>query len=223
MSKLEGFVQQQSVNRASDGTMKGVRMTRDGAVLQIPWIQALCLEGRVFGASYGSGSLTFTGPGTFQAAGAIDEDAFDYHHTIPATVAVIPVYYAPVFELVGTVEIVSNLLVYGISGTIAGGAAITPYNMRPAAGIDSLCTIVGLTNGGGTTITIQGCVYMSGATMMSNTTTTGANVLPAFSVDTAGYAPVIEGSRQLAGFHSGQADTGYVVSNYIELPVAMVS
>ena len=220
MSDLYGFVQQQSVSRAADGTSRGLRVTRDGAILAVPWIQALCLEGRVFGASYGSASLTYTTPGTF-GAGAVDQDEFDYFQAVPATVAVIPVFYGVTYEIIGTALLCSNLLVYGISGTVVNGIAVTPFNMRPGAGIDSLCTVTGLTDGGGTTITVQGCVFMSGATMVTGAVT-GANVLPPFSVDQAGYAPVLEGVRQVAGYHAGQAGTGYVHSVWVELPVAMV-
>ena len=225
MTEMEGVVQQQNVARASDGTTRGIRLTRDGAILQVPWIQALCLEGRVMGASGGSASLVYTGPGSF-GTGAIDTDEFDYLQTIPTTVAVIPVFYNAIFELVGTVDFVSNLLVWGHSA-VSGGTdfALVPYNLRPGAGIDSLCSIIACAATGGTAITLGGTVFMSGSTMMSDTTTTGANVLPPYTATTCSYIAVIEGSATasfLAGFHSGQAQTGYLLSQGIELPIAMI-
>jgi len=212
------------VNRTSDGLAKGIRSTRDGSLVAVPWVQALCLEGRVFGAAGGSASLTFTGPGTF-GDGAPDMDEFDYLHTIPTTVAVIPIYYDVVLEGIGTALLTTNLIVYGSAGVVAANSfALTPFNMRPAAGVDSLCTIAACADTGGTAITVRGLVYMSGATMITGATT-GANVLPAFSLTTCSYVPVLEGSStvtQMAAFHSGQATTGYITSNWIELPIAMV-
>lgn len=223
MSDIYGRVQQQNVNRASDGTAGAIRVTRDGSLLAVPWLQALCLEGRVFGASFGSASLTYTTPGTFGAA-APDMDEFDYLHTIPTTVAVIPVYYAVVYEIIGTVDFCTNLLTWGATGVISGGITATPFNMRPGAGIDSLCTVAGLGDDGGTAHVPAGLVYMSGASMVTGAAT-GVNTLPPFSATTCAYVPVLEGSAtitQMAGFHAGQAGTGYVTSNWVELPIAMV-
>ena len=73
MSNIHGSVQQQTVSRVADSSPLDARITRDGALMQIPWIQALCLEGRVMGAGTGSASLTYTTPMAF-GTGAPDMD-----------------------------------------------------------------------------------------------------------------------------------------------------
>ena len=226
MSKIYGAVQQQHVSRVADSAPNDARITRDGAMLHIPWIQALCLEGRVMAAAGGSASLVYTSPGPF-GTGAVDDDEFDYLHTIPATVAVIPVYYSVIIETVNTVDMVTNLLVWGNTGVDGGTSfVLTPFNMRPAAGIDSLCSIAACCDTGGTAINMLGCVFMSGASMMDDAVTTKVNALPAFSATTCSFVPVLEGSAtvtQMAGFHSGQTPVGYIHSVWIELPRHMIS
>jgi hypothetical protein len=47
------FAQQSSVERDSDGALKGLRGTRDGSAIFANWVQSLILEGRGFGAGIG--------------------------------------------------------------------------------------------------------------------------------------------------------------------------
>ena len=48
------FVQQNTVGRASDGSVVGQRGTRDGSAFVLPWYMGFALEGRVFTANAGS-------------------------------------------------------------------------------------------------------------------------------------------------------------------------
>ncbi len=223
---LHGFVQQDNISRASDGAPAGVQLTRDGAIVGIPWVQALCLEGRVFGAQEGSASTTITGGGTFGAAAA-DLDEFDYLHTIPATVAVIPVSYSVGYSTVGTVDETGLIFVFGDSGVISGGITLTPFNLRTGSNNTSSCTVVGLGADGGTVISLQGLIAHNITIGLTGAVATAQQFVPQWSVTTASFAPVLEGAnslgRQLAGFHPGNAGAGYVVSTWIELPINAVN
>lgn len=223
---LHGFVQQDNISRASDGAPAGIRLTRDGAIVGIPWVQALCLEGRLFGAQEGSASLTITAGGQF-GAGAADLDEFDYLQTIPATVAVIPVSYSVAYSLIGTVDEAGLIYVWGSGGIINGGIAITPFNLKTGSSNTSSCTVVGLGDDVGTVISLDGLVSHNITFALVGATASAQQFVPKWSVATASFAPVLEGlsgtGRQLAGFHPSNAGAGYVVSTWVELPVNAVN
>jgi len=223
---LHGFVQQDNISRASDGAPAGIRLTRDGAIVGIPWVQALCLEGRVFGAQEGSASTTIVGAGQFGAA-AIDLDEFDYLQTIPQTVVVIPVFYSVGYSVVGSVDETGMALVWGSGGIIASGIALTPFNMKTGSSNTSSCTVVGLGDDGGTAITLAGLINHDITVGLTGAAASPQQFVPSWSVATASFAPVLEGltgtGRQVAGFHPSQAGSGYVVSNWVELPINAVN
>ena len=226
MADLYGFVQQNSPGRAADGTSRGVRVTRDGAVLEVPWIQALCLEGRLFGCGPGATALGVAA-GTF-GAGAIDTDEFDYLQTIPATVAVIPVYLRVSMVTVGTALESGMHAFWGASGVIgANSVAVTPHNLRPASSNLSACTVAVLGDDGGTTFVPAGLICRDVTTALTGVAGTPQQFIPQWSVAQAGFTPVLEGlaspGRQISIWVDGQAGTGYIHFVYAELPISAVA
>ena len=218
-----GFVQQQSVDRASDGGAKGIRITRDGAVIEVPWLQALCLEGRMFGAQCGDASCDPVGEAPFGDTG-VDLDEFDWLQVIPATVAVLPVYFAVGYLAIGAAGEAGLHLVWGAGGVLnAGSITVTPFNMRPSSGVVSACTIAASEDGGGTAITVAGVIYEQVTTALTGVAATPAQFVPEFSVAKVGYIPVLEGAVQMAAFCPGQAaPTGYIVAAWAELPISAI-
>lgn len=223
MSNIYGFTQQDNVARASDGTSVGIRATRDGALLQIPWIQALCLEGRVFGIQCGDGTLDPVGAGAF-GVGVNDLDEFDYLHTIPDTVAILPIYYSVGYTVIGTAGEAGIALGWGTGGVINGGiAANTIFNLKPASSNTSSCTVATLGDDVGTVITLAGMIYHNISTALTGVAGTPAQFVPPYSIKTTGFVPVLEGALQMAGFSGGVvAPAGYITSYWVELPISAI-
>ncbi|KKK98684.1 hypothetical protein LCGC14_2640250, partial [marine sediment metagenome] len=92
-----------SPNRGASGSWVGMRAGLDGAPVVQPWVQALVIEGLGFSINYGAALNDATTVGTFGDGGA-DLDEFDLLQTLPSagTTAVIPIYFKPVYEAIGT-------------------------------------------------------------------------------------------------------------------------
>jgi len=222
MSNIHGFTQQDNVSRAADGTSVGIRATRDGAIIQTPWLQALCLEGRVFGAFGGAADLDATGPGTF-GDGAVDNDEFDFHCIIPSTVAILPVFLAMPAVAIGTIDEVTFASAWGTDSVVgAGGISLTAYNVRPGSSNSSDCTVGALYNTGGTALAEEGFLVVNSSTALTGVAATPAQLVPAYSAATSAFVPVLEGARQWVGWNAGQATTGYILASWVELPIAAV-
>lgn len=221
MSDIHGFVQQDSVARKSDGTVTGIRVTRDGSLIQVPWLQALCLEGRMFGVGYGATNLSASTVGTF-GAGGIDLGEFDLLQQIPATVAVLPVYFKVVLETIGTIAAVDILLAWGAGGIPGTDLDLVPYNLRPGSSNVTACTLTGLDDGDGTDITLAGYIYREGTTALTGVAATPAQLIPAYTPMKAGFIPVIEGARQIAGYASAQESAGFITYVWAELPISAI-
>ena len=226
MSNASGFVQQDNVSRASDGSSTGLRLTRDGALIEIPWLQALCLEGRVFGTQQGTASLTITAGGTF-APGAPALDEFDYLNTIPATVAILPVYVKVAFATVGAVDETGIICAAGGSGVTTGGITLTPFNMRPGSSNTTSCVVEGISDTGGTNVVLTQVFHHDVTVAITGVAGTPQQFVPAYSVTTAGFVPVLEGATspgsQFLVFAPSATGTGYITTAWVELPIAAVN
>ena len=180
MSDVYGRALQNSVGRAADGTGVILRMTRDGAAVEVPWLQALCLEGRMFGVQFGDATTDPVGAATF-GAGVVDLTEFDYLQTIPATVAVLPIYFEIAYLAIGTVAETGLHVVWGSAG-VKHASGITPvaFNMRPGSSNASVCTLSALSDTGGTAIVPAG-VICSRITTAVTGAVTGMNFVPPWS------------------------------------------
>lgn len=218
--------QQGSPTRVTDGTDVKLRSTRDGAALGIPWLQALSLEGKVFGVSYGDANCGVVAVGTFGTEAALDLDEFDLHQAIPASVAVIPVYYKVGFSVIGTIAITQVVLAWGNTGAVSGGHSCTPYNMKPASSSLSATTVTGLCNNGGTAMVIDGVIFHEATTALTGSATNPGQLGYDWSAIKAGYLPVIEGlagtGRQIGGWAASEAGTGFLTYNWAELPISAI-
>lgn len=220
MSELHVYGKNQNIDRGTAG-WKGARGLLDGSVVMANWVQALIMEGYGFGVGFGAADKEDTDPGTF-GAGGVDLTEFDMLVTLPSngSVGIIPIFWKPVFEAIGTIAAVDALLIYGTGG-VAHASGIDPAftNLRPDSSIASACTCDALADAAGTTIVVGGTIYREGGTHLTGVAGTGQTLFPEWSIAKAGYAPVIVGaSRQVAGFASAQASTGFMVYHQLEMP-----
>lgn len=120
------FAKQKSVGRASDGTWAALRGTRDGALINMPWYQALVLEGKVFGINAGTVSTPIAGHA------AIDADQPEAAVYFSAGVAVIPLSVRAAQETGATTLATGGLMtaVSNISVGAGTSTAATPFNLN---------------------------------------------------------------------------------------------
>jgi hypothetical protein len=73
---------------------RAARGTRDGSNIQMPWYQAMIVDGYGFGIGFGAALNDDTDVGTF-GAGGIDFTEHDLLQTLPAAgnTAVIPIFF----------------------------------------------------------------------------------------------------------------------------------
>src|SRR3990167_5260471 len=146
MSDLRVFAKQRGLGRAGEGTWIGMRGMLDGTPVVAPWVQALIFEGYGFTTQFGAGDKDDSDPGTF-GAGGVDLTEADFLQTLPAngSVGIIPIYWKPVFEAIGTIAAADALLVYGTAAIIgANSIAPTAVNLRPDSSESSATTLAAL-------------------------------------------------------------------------------
>jgi len=222
VSMLTAAIGQSNVIRKDEDDLRSIRIIRDGAVVEIPWVQALALEGRLYGVGPGATALGVA-VGPF-GAGAIDLTEIDYLQTIPVTVAVLPVYIRVCLVAVGTVLESGFHAFWGSAGIIgANSVAVTPHNLKPGSNLASLCTVACLGDAGGTAFAPAGLIAREVTTMLTGIAASPQPFIPAWSAATAGFVTVLEGlaspGRQIAMFVDGQAPSGYIHHVWAELPV----
>lgn len=84
---LTCIIGQQNVQRTLEGTQQAHRCIRDGTLTEIPWQQALALEGRVFTTNFSGGGVTGIAGKTTFTSGSPDANI-----DVPLGMTVIPVY-----------------------------------------------------------------------------------------------------------------------------------
>ncbi len=197
----------------------------DGAQIQVPWLMSLSLEGLVFSTGYGAANLEDKDVGTF-GPGVIAFDETDMLVTLPATAGlqVIPVYWKPVLEAIGTIAPIQIVLYKGASGIASNGlTTATLVCTNGASANTTACTINGLADSGGTTFVPDNLIWREGTAGVTGATTNNVPMFGHFSVNNTGVLHVVYGaSKQVAGFVGSQAGTGYVHYMQVELPAGSV-
>lgn len=218
---VAGWVQQQNVSRQADGTEGLVRMTRDGSICELPWKQAIALEGRTFVVNYGSTAsniLGHTSTATAQPDTSLD---------VPAGVVVIPIQYQlSVFSGGGTgnyiyLQMANNTVGSGTSSPVTQG----PQNMRTDLPFASRCTARQAFTANGTAPTNPAEVWSVGATsFLTQSGLTGNSQVLTYFVP-LDVPPILVGPSNLSLFTvaTTTAISFKAILEYIELPASAVS
>lgn len=141
MADIRAFVQNQSVGRAGDGSIAGLRMTADGALYIADLTLSAAIEGRVFG--FNSGVVTT--PAATAASGALTATIGSSYIRVPDGTAIVPVYARLVVESSGaTTQGEASLLIaqndIGVGGGAAASSGAAPINLNTASPLASNCT-----------------------------------------------------------------------------------
>lgn len=220
---------QTSPTIAASGAAKQQRTLRDGAAIDVDWLQSLVIEGICHGAQTGTG----TAPDTFNP---IYGDALqDFYLFIPAGTKIIPLQVSVCFEDTGTVLAIDTLAGYSTNGdSNPTGDALTIYNYHTLASPASACTATAV-------VTSTGSTHLAGTDFLefwrpyagfgddafgSSTAFTGGGQ---YAVAGAHYsardfiAPVIgdaDTDCALSVFAGSQAGLGYITVIWAEFPAA---
>lgn len=125
MSNIYGFAQQQNVSRSADGGAVGLRATRDGSLISVPWVMALVLEGRVFSADGGKADGLLTIMTTYA------DTSKTIFVDVPDGTAMIPLMADFTFGATGAAIDYAKLFVSPTLNGVAGTeTVITPINWR---------------------------------------------------------------------------------------------
>ena len=224
MSDTRVFVGSTSVPRlTADGGLIGLRGSRDGSAIVLPWYQALVNEVRVFAANAGS----VTTPITWGATATIDVTKPIIWLSVPTSVIVIPLYIMIYMEAFGTnAQFECNAQVGTGGARTSGGTAITIKNLRSDAPNASSCTAYQGDNTpvfvGSTTNVAE--FFRSGQQFAITKTTASATAAVSdpnrfeWLVGSGLVAPVVKGGGQIALHQGSQAGTGFAQLIFAELP-----
>ena len=218
--------QSSSVGRASEGAQKQLRVLRDGSLVSVDWMQALVMEGRVFGVNVGTG----TGPTTFNAAYAVAEQ--DLYLYVPANTVIIPLLMSVAFEDTGTAIVMDVVAGYSLNGDSAvTGTALTIYNYKTGDSRDSGCTATSV-------ITAAGTTHLGGDDFLEIWRPYAGFAEDAFNGSTAWVNQAVHGARwsakqevapiigsvgtagALSLYASATASTGFITLIWAELPAS---
>ena len=226
MADMYGRVTIGQRGRSGNGNPVQAAMTSDGALVQIPWLFALSLEGLVFSTEFGAADQEDSDPGTF-GPGAVVFTEIDMLVTTPSSGAlqVIPIYWHAIFDAIGTAAPVDAILLAGV-GAVIGANSITPTltNSHQGSANTTACTIAALGDAGGTApTTITQFLYRRGGVHLTCVAGTPETIDPVFSVNETGWLTILSGaSKQVAAFSGSQAGTGFYHYAQVELPANSV-
>jgi hypothetical protein len=127
MSDARVKIQQQNVSRASDGDWTNLRALRDGALIAVPWYQALVLEGRCFSAA-APGEYDITG---VTVMGTYADGSKTLAVDIPDATAAFPLLIETNFNLnAATVSHMSAMVTTALNGTGGTETEVSELNLR---------------------------------------------------------------------------------------------
>jgi hypothetical protein len=226
MAFIKGKAKQTtSIDHVVEGADQFIRMLRDGSVVNMPWVMAKAIEGKVY--SVHSGIMTAPVAGTDSSSGATAAKP-DLLITVPDRTTIIPVYISIDFEDTGTAAVVD---VFAVASDVYDNAvtatALTINNLRmdkPIGG--SQCTAYGVVTAGGTDPETSGYNFVEFWRPWAgfiedgfNSSTSWAIPYPhgvQWSIGQAVVPPVIVGTGSLNIYATTQNPVAFITAIWIE-------
>lgn len=211
-----------SVERKSEGSEIEIRTTRDGALVSVPWYQALVLEGRVFLAYYGSASTAVT----LDASWANTDP--DISIDVPDGITILPLVVDVVMEAYGSTALFETMTLCSKTlGAKSAGTAFTPINLNTRSGYGSDClvyTAPTITSGytTGAFEIYRACVSKIATLATGDDDSSRLDHHYTWSAFKEGFAPVLQGEASLSTWATAQTTSGYLKIIWAELPSAAV-
>lgn len=214
MSELYLNAKQQNISRASDGTLVGLRGTRDGAFYSVDLYRALALEGRTFIAQLGSASDPSTAMDAYNAVRP--EMVVD----VPDGTTIIPLLIQIHLESHGATLHEAFALASRTLGNAPGnGTVIIVKPVRTDnPGIASRCTAYATLTGDITTPVSTGSIEFWRSGHPVDWDVAGEPTPMMLWSAQRHVPPIIVGSGSLTIYASGTTPTGFIVVSWAELP-----
>ena len=203
------------IRETADGKKDAVWSTLDSALITVPYLQALVMDGRVFHARVGSSSTAIT----LDADWANTDP--DISLDVPAGTTVIPLVVRVVLDAFGTDDLCEIITL--CSSTLAAASAGTKftsvnYRLRHTRG--SACSVyVGptVTNSyAGNYFELSRDTYMHVQTMSAGEAGPPNTFLWTYKKD--GAVPLLEGNASMATWAVSEAASGYIHYVWAEIP-----
>lgn len=213
--------QTSAVQRLNEGSDVYIRALRDGTLINVPWVTALAMEGKIFGVNAG----VLTTPLTFNATIADGEP--DLLINVPSGITILPLMIQVGFEDTGTVQVLD---VFAVTSPVYDNAntstALTIRNLRTDLPAQSSCSAMAVVTADGTALETGnyfefwrplagfGDDAFNGNTSWVNSNvagcrwTIGENLVP----------PIVVGQGSLGVYASAQAGTGFITAIWAEFP-----
>lgn len=219
MSDLRVVAQQQNVTRTSDGNWIAARGLRDGALVYVPWYQALVFEGRAFGIHAGSVTTPIAGHAS------IDADQPEAAVWFADGVAALPVYISATMET-GATTLAQGGMMCAISNIAIGAGtstAATPFNLfMGGTGYTSGATAgVAYTGNGTDPLTAGNFLELKRVSAVIDADAATSGIVPPvleWSVSKGLMAPVVQDIGSILLYGEAAANTLFGQILWVELP-----
>ena len=213
-----------AVTPSAANTTLGVRAWLDGTLANLPWIEALTLEGRVFTANVG---ITTT-PVAMSAAGIV-LTAPSLTQVVPVGTTILPLEIAFYAEVIGTSAQVEMMAMSGKGGAVGSGGAAANYiaNHRSDSPIANTTTIRGGADTSATALTTNINEFWRDGQQFGITKTSMSATVSSLDVNKwwwrrpdRGTGPVLvgDGTAQLMAYFTAQALTGFISYTFVQIP-----
>ena len=223
MSLMFGQVAQSSVTRANnEGAARQLRILRDGALVGIPWLQALAFEGRAFGIHAGSITTPIAGHA------AIDADQPEAAVWFADGTVAMPVSIRATMETGATTLAQGGMMCAVSNIAVAAGTstAVTPFNLNMLAmGVSTGATAAQAYTGNGTDpLTSGNFLELARASAVIDADAATSGIIPPnllWTVGEAIVAPVIQDIGSILVYGEAAANTLFAQIIWVELPEGM--
>ena len=211
--------QTSGVSRVAEGADSYVRALRDGSLSTAGFIQAMCMEGRMFAVNAGTASSPIT-----CGAGGIDTTEPDLIVLAPAGTTIIPIEVCIQIEAYGSTAIFEALVSCGSGGVDGTTTAVTPVCLNTHLGYTSQCS-AGNASAADSTYFTSNLIELERWGAAKSVTVGTADDDSAWAPPNyawralaGGYLPIIKGIGGICVFASAQASTGFISAKWIEVP-----
>ena len=218
MTDMRGVAQQLNVGRAGEGTWVGIRTTRDGALINIPWYQALVFAGRVFGIHAGSITTPIAGHA------AIDADQPEAAVYSPDGTAMLPLVIRAAMET-GATTLAQGGMMAAVSNISVGAGtstAATPFNLNMANPITvGASAAVAYTGNGTDPLTAGNFLEIARVSAVIDADAATTGIVPpvlVWTADTHAVAPLVRDAGSILLYGEAAANTLFGTVIWAELP-----
>jgi len=208
-----------ALTRESEGNDVFLRALRDGTLVMASFVEAMCLEGRVFSVNSG----TITSPGSHGDA-SIDSTEADLMVLAPDGTTIVPLEIVIQMEAYGADGIFEAMLACGLGGTLGTDQDLTPTNINTGSGRTSNCTAGGESAADSvyhTSRVMELSRWGAAKAVTVGTADDDSTVPPPNFIWRAkdeGYFPIIVGAGGFSVYAAASTTTGFIMARWLEVP-----